>query len=236
MEDKWTDRDELDRINEVFEEQFKCLHSRILNFNEIAPGCNMGNIGLYSGNKMRSMYRRYKEHNVDYANSQVNRAIETYFVFQFDNALYCFKRFAEKAQRIITNRSSEKTIRDYILNSPDLEEYKRICDEVYEFDLDRDAADAINYVLDNLPIIIGLDINFLIEEYNNELKQLGVEKLVEKRDLDMESMEMPEEVVNMLRFVFEEIANQLENGDFKTPQESTQEVDINKSKIKKNKE
>ena len=53
----------------------------------------------------------------------------------------------------------------------------------------------------------------------------------------MESMEIAEEeVVNMLRFVFEEIANQLENGDFKTPQESTQEVDINKSKIKKNKE
>ena len=40
----------------------------------------------------------------------------------------------------------EKTIRDYILKSPDLEEYKRICDEVYEFDLDHDAADAIDYV------------------------------------------------------------------------------------------
>ena len=230
MEEKWTDRNELDRINELFEEQFHALSSRIMQFNEIAPGCNMGNLGLYSGNKMRSMYKRYKEHNVDYANSQVNRAIETYFIFQYDNALYCFKRFAEKVQQIPGAFSSNKVVRDYIMRSPDIEEYKRICDEVYEFDLEHDAVPAINYVLDNLPIVIGLDVNFLIDDYNKELKQLGVKQQVEPRE---EAMEMPEEILNMLKYVFEEIANQLAESEIP---ESTSETDIHKTKIKKEEE
>ena len=233
MEEKWTDRNELDRINELFEEQFHALSSRIMQFNEIAPGINMGNLGLYSGNKMRSMYKRYKEHNVDFSNSQVNRAIETYFVFQFDNALYCFKRFAEKVQQIPGAFTSNKVVKDYIMKSPDIEEYKRICDEVYNFDLDRDAVPAINYVLDNLPIVIGLDMNFLIDDYNSELKQLGVETLVEHRE---DTMEMPEEILNMLKYVFDEIANQLESGEYEKTQSSTSETDIHKTKIKKEEE
>ena len=85
MEYTWTDRNELDRINEQFDEEFYQLQKTVSNIKEIAPSCKIGNIGLYSGNKMRSFYRRYKENNVSYADSKVLRAIETYFMFQYDN-------------------------------------------------------------------------------------------------------------------------------------------------------
>ena len=62
MEYTWTDRDELDRINEQFDEEFYQLQKTVSNIKEIAPSCKIGNIGLYSGNKMRSFYRRYKDY------------------------------------------------------------------------------------------------------------------------------------------------------------------------------
>ena len=40
----------------------------------------------------------------------------------------------------------------------------------------------------------------------------------------------------MLKYVFEEIANQLESGEYEKTQSSTSETDIHKTKIKKEEE
>ena len=236
MEYTWTDRNELDRINEQFDEEFYQLQKTVSNIKEIAPSCKIGNIGLYSGNKMRSFYRRYKENNVSYADSKVLRAIETYFMFQYDNAVYALKRFADKMERTLGNYARLNDMRRFILESPDIKEYIGICEEIYNFDLDTNAISAINYVLDETPFFFVLDLNELIDEYNEELSKLQVKEKIEYRDSEKMSMEVPEEELMFLKFIFDEVVKQLSIDDdmdfIETPEQ--QEIDIQK-RIKKEK-
>ena len=228
MDEVWTDRNELDRITQEFEEEYYDLKATIQNINDLAPSCKIGNIGLYSGNKMRSMYKRYKEHNVDYASSKVNKAIETYFVFQYDNALYALKRLAYKMKSQLGDYGPTRKIREFILNSSDIEYYKKTCEEIYQFDMERDAVDAINYVLDNVPLLFGMNVNDIIDDYNEELKKLGIEQSIQHR-VEVEDNENAEdEIKYLLNFVLGEIIQQL-NGE--------EQKDSNqKTKIKNNKE
>ena len=231
--EEWTDRKELDRINCVFDEEQEELKDTIYHINKMVPSVKLGNIGLYSGNKMRSMYRRYKEQNVQYFDSKVNRAIEVYFMFQFDNAVYALKRFSAKLQATFEPTVKQKILNEFVLTSPDIKDYKDICEEVYNFDLDKDVVEAIDYVLDNSPIILGFGMNEIIDEYNEELIKLGVPNKVEHREIDFSAIEIPEEELVFLKLIFDEISKQLTNDK---SADTNNETDIYKTITKKEKE
>lgn len=237
MENIWTDRNELDRINDNFDELYDQLKKTIFNLRELAPNSNLGNFGLYAGNKMRSMYRRYKDNNVDYANSEVNKAIEKYFMFQYDNAVYALKRFADKLNSV-GNYVRLNDTRNFILSSPDIKKYKEICDSIYNFDIDKDSVTAINYVLDET-LLFGVDINDLIDEYNIELRKLKVEKQVEHRNPEDHVVEIPEQELFILKQIIEDVARQLSEQENQNmiPQDETPSIQkIIRKNDKKNKE
>jgi len=102
-----------------------------------------------------------------------------------------------------------RKIREFILNSSDIEYYKKTCEEIYQFDIERDAVDAINYVLDNVPLLFGMNVNDIIDEYNKELKSLGIEQSIQHR-VEIEDNENAEEEINaFLNFVLGEIIQQM---------------------------
>ena len=208
MENKWTDRDELDRITDEFEEEFDQLKSIVFDIKKLAPKSPIGNFGLYAGNKMRSFYRRFKEKDVDYANSKVNKAIGYYFTFLYDNAVFALKRFSDGLKEL-TPYEDPEMIRRYIFTSPDIEDYMDICEEVFQFDLDKNAVDAIDYVLDETSICFVPDINTLIDDYNEELEKLGVKEKLKHRDKENSIIDMTEKELTTLKIIIDEIIKQL---------------------------
>ena len=227
MENIWTDRNELDRINEQFDEEYDQLKTTINSIKEAVPSLRIGNYGLYAGNKMRSLYRRYKENDVNYVDSKINRALETYFMLQFADTVYAIKRFAHKMQKKLGNYTNLDTMRKFVLSSPDIEEYIKICESVYEFDLDKDVVPALNYVLDETPVFLGIDINELIEEYNEELERLKVSQKIEYRDPETITSEIPEDELMFLKFIVDEISKQLPMDDMdfiESPEQQEKEL------------
>lgn len=227
MENIWTDRNELDRINEQFDEEYDQLKTTINSIKEAVPSLRIGNYGLYAGNKMRSLYRRYKENDVNYVDSKINRALETYFMLQFADTVYAIKRFAYKMQKKLGNYTNLDTMRKFVLSSPDIEEYIKICESVYEFDLDKDVVPALNYVLDETPVFLGIDINELIEEYNEELERLKVSQKIEYRDPETITSEIPEDELMFLKFIVDEISKQLPMDDMdfiESPEQQEKEL------------
>ena len=143
---------------------------------------------------------------------------------------------ANKIERNLGNYARLNDMRRFILESPDIKEYIGICEEIYNFDLDTNAISAINYVLDETPFFFVLDLNELIDEYNEELSKLQVKEKIEYRDSEKMSMEVPEEELMFLKFIFDEVVKQLSIDDdmdfIETPEQ--QEIDIQK-RIKKEK-
>ena len=236
MENGWTDKKELERITNVFETEFDTIKKTIYDIKDIDPDKKIGNVGLYAGNKIRSMYKRYKKAGVNYGESMVNKAVETYFVYQCDNAIYALKRFLVKVRDNIDYKQIEKSLKDYIRTSPDLQEYKDICDEVYEFDLDRDSVKAIEYALDNMPISFVFDVNEIIDSFNQELKQLGINQKIEHREIDERALEIAEEEMKFLKLIVDEMFKQLSISDGVEWTDEEPETDVHKTIIKKNKE
>ena len=206
MERVWTDRDELNRLTAEFNDVENELRGIINSINIIAPSTRIGNIGLRSGNKIRSFYKRFKENNVNYTESIVNRAIETYLLDQCDSAFYSLARYAYRFKYGLIGRDKIKAMRNFTLNSKDIEDYQTACEKVFDFDLDRDIIDAINFMLDNTTILIGITMNDYINECNNELESLGIKEKVafrEEHELDDELL-----LIQSLTEMAKRIANQ----------------------------
>ena len=193
MKEMWTDKDEIDRINRKFESAYDMINKLLAPIKFIIPNIRIENIGLYSGNKMRSMYKRFKNSNIDYTDSLVNEAIEHYIVHQNDNALIDLNLFLIKLHNLIEYSKSKKLLIDFINESEELKEYRELSQKVYEFDIESNVIDAIEYTLENATIIVGYDINGLIDEYNLELEKLGINKKVEYRELKDNQIEIPTE-------------------------------------------
>ena len=206
MKEMWTDKDEIDRINRKFESAYDMINKLLAPIKFIIPNMRIENIGLYSGNKMRSMYKRFKNSNIDYTDSLVNEAIEHYIVHQNDNALIDLNLFLIKLHNLIEYSKSKKLLIDFINESEELKEYRELSQKVYEFDIESNVIDAIEYTLENATIIVGYDINGLIDEYNLELEKLGINKKVEYRELKDNQIEIPtEELENMNTIIKEKI-------------------------------
>ena len=206
MKEMWTDKDEIDRINRKFESAYDMINKLLVPIKFIIPNIRIENIGLYSGNKMRSMYKRFKNSNIDYTDSLVNEAIEHYIVHQNDNALIDLNLFLIKLNNLIEYSKSKKLLIDFINESEELKEYRELSQKVYEFDIESNVIDAIEYTLENATIIVGYDINGLIDEYNLELEKLGINKKVEYRKLKDNQIEIPtEELENMNTIIKEKI-------------------------------
>lgn len=206
MKEMWTDKDEIDRINRKFESAYDMINKLLAPIKFIIPNMRIENIGLYSGNKMRSMYKRFKNSNIDYTDSLVNEAIEHYIVHQNDNALIDLNLFLIKLHNLIGYSKSKKLLIDFINESEELKEYRELSQKVYEFDIESNVIDAIEYTLENATIIVGYDINGLIDEYNLELEKLGINKKVEYRELKDNQIEIPtEELENMNTIIKEKI-------------------------------
>ncbi len=206
MKEMWTDKDEIDRISRKFESAYDMINKLLAPIKFIIPNIRIENIGLYSGNKMRSMYKRFKNSNIDYTDSLVNEAIEHYIVHQNDNALIDLNLFLIKLHNLIEYSKSKKLLIDFINESEELKEYRELSQKVYEFDIESNVIDAIEYTLENATIIVGYDINGLIDEYNLELEKLGINKKVEYRELKDNQIEIPtEELENMNTIIKEKI-------------------------------
>ena len=206
MKEMWTDKDEIDRISRKFESAYDMINKLLVPIKFIIPNIRIENIGLYSGNKMRSMYKRFKNSNIDYTDSLVNEAIEHYIVHQNDNALIDLNLFLIKLHNLIEYSKSKKLLIDFINESEELKEYRELSQKVYEFDIESNVIDAIEYTLENATIIVGYDINGLIDEYNLELEKLGINKKVEYRKLKDNQIEIPtEELENMNTIIKEKI-------------------------------
>lgn len=206
MKEMWTDKDEIDRISRKFESAYDMINKLLAPIKFIIPNMRIENIGLYSGNKMRSMYKRFKNSNIDYTDSLVNEAIEHYIVHQNDNALIDLNLFLIKLHNLIGYSKSKKLLIDFINESEELKEYRELSQKVYEFDIESNVIDAIEYTLENATIIVGYDINGLIDEYNLELEKLGINKKVEYRKLKDNQIEIPtEELENMNTIIKEKI-------------------------------
>lgn len=206
MKEMWTDKDEIDRISRKFESAYDMINKLLAPIKFIIPNIRIENIGLYSGNKMRSMYKRFKNSNIDYTDSLVNEAIEHYIVHQNDNALIDLNLFLIKLHNLIEYSKSKKLLIDFINESEELKEYRELSQKVYEFDIESNVIDAIEYTLENATIIVGYDINGLIDEYNLELEKLGINKKVEYRKLKDNQIEIPtEELENMNTIIKEKI-------------------------------
>ena len=206
MKEMWTDKDEIDRISRKFESAYDMINKLLAPIKFIIPNIRIENIGLYSGNKMRSMYKRFKNSNIDYTDSLVNEAIEHYIVHQNDNALIDLNLFLIKLHNLIGYSKSKKLLIDFINESEELKEYRELSQKVYEFDIESNVIDAIEYTLENATIIVGYDINGLIDEYNLELEKLGINKKVEYRELKDNQIEIPtEELENMNTIIKEKI-------------------------------
>ena len=189
-----------------FESAYDMINKLLAPIKFIIPNIRIENIGLYSGNKMRSMYKRFKNSNIDYTDSLVNEAIEHYIVHQNDNALIDLNLFLIKLHNLIEYSKSKKLLIDFINESEELKEYRELSQKVYEFDIESNVIDAIEYTLENATIIVGYDINGLIDEYNLELEKLGINKKVEYRELKDNQIEIPtEELENMNTIIKEKI-------------------------------
>ena len=226
MENVWTDRKELDRITDIFEDEYNQLKETIISIKAKAPNYSIGNLGLYSGNKMRSLYKRYKEKNVDYSKSCVNRAIEKYLVYLFDCSVYALNSFSHRFNNIPENER-KRDAQKIITSSIELREYKKICDEAYDFNIDEDVVVAIEYTLDNTIVNNLKTMNTLIDFYNEELEKLGISQKIEYRT-EEDIIEISEKELLANSIMMAEVLRMLVNKEYNEVEEKNPQKKKNK--------
>ena len=143
----------------------------------------IGNIGITYNNKMVEFYQNCARCNISYIQSSLRRVISSYLMDVVINALNELQDYINCFDIKIDETNAQEEASE-ILNqaNPKLQEYEKLSDEVFNFDLNKDIIKAVekdieiheqiekeggyNYYSDHPESVI--------EQYNQELEALGM--------------------------------------------------------------
>ncbi|HIT22456.1 MAG TPA: hypothetical protein IAB56_05800 [Candidatus Scybalousia intestinigallinarum] len=141
------------------------------------------NIGIIFNNKMIEIYQIYARNNVSYVQSGLKSVILSYLTDIVLDATNKLQEYTDiynvDIDKINTKEEAPKIIAQARTK---LQEYKKLTDKVFEFDINRDIVDAVEKDIERWQEIGregGYDVYLenpteVIEHYNQELESLGM--------------------------------------------------------------
>ena len=183
----WTDQQEIEREKEFRTDFVQKVYDIKKSIEKLTGGnYAISNIGIILNNKMVEIYQIYKKSHVSYAKSSLRIVLSFYFSEVVLEAERSLQEYADNLSANISKISATNTKEELseVLNqaNPKLQEYEKLSDEVFNFDLNKDIIKAVekdieiheqiekeggyNYYSDHPESVI--------EQYNQELEALGM--------------------------------------------------------------
>lgn len=180
----WSDQQEKEKEKEFRTELIqKVDHTKEAINRNTNGGDNIENIGITFNNKMIEIYQIYARNNISYVQSTLKGVILPYLTDLVLDATNKLQEYIDIYNVDIDNISTKEEASRIIAQAKTkLQEYKKLTDKVFEFDINRDIVDAVEKDIERWREI-GREGGYnvysknpteVIEHYNQELESLGM--------------------------------------------------------------
>ena len=153
------------------------------------------NIGITLNNKMVDIIQILKNHNISINNSALYRLIKGYLFYLVAQAITYLEKYT-KLMLSVSSKTSSEEAKNIIAQAREiLENYLKIDEQIYNFDIAKDIQEALNNAIEFYTQngeIGGYDLYkdnpTVIQSYNTELTAIGINKTLINPNIDFKSI------------------------------------------------